>query len=381
MCKLFKYPERQLGIFFCAHLCYTIPMGGVERKTHFHNFGRAVTALLLSACLLFLCACTAGKRAASISYITEKYGVPVDKQLIVYTSHKEEVYLPIIREFENTTGISVEIHAGGTAELFKEVRDNPDAGICDIIFGGGIESYEAQKDLFLPYEAVDKDKLDKHYLSEDDSYTAFTELPLVFVYNTKLVSEEEAPRSWYDLFDPKWRGQIAFADIHTSGTSYTILSTLSQVTKESVRTLIPKFLNQLHGRVLDSSGRIIPGVSTGSFLIGITLEETAMKNINAGQDIAMIYPAEGTSALPDGCAIVKNAPHTYNAGKFIDFIINYDTQRYATDMFMRRPVRTDVSLPSSYAKIDQIEFDVKRAAGDEETYFELWDEYLSGEEE
>ena len=130
---------------------------------------RIVVAIVAEALTLLLSSCGNSERQTQIQYISEKYNVPEEKQLIVYTSHKEEVYLPIIREFENRTGIWVEIHAGGTAEMFSEVRNGLDEGKCDIMFGGGIESYEAQKDLFMPYETGDKAILDGNYLDEDNN--------------------------------------------------------------------------------------------------------------------------------------------------------------------------------------------------------------------
>ena len=330
--------------------------------------------------MLLLSACRQTERNALISDISEKYSVPNDKQLIVYTSHKEEVYLPIIREFENRTGIWVEIHAGGTTEMFKQVRTAAEEGACDIMFGGGIESFEAGRDMFLPYEVSDKESLDSNYLSDGNSWTPFTELPLVFIYNNKLVPESEAPATWAELTDSKWRGQIAFADLHSSGTSYTILSTISQMSNKPLKDSMEAFLNNLDGRVLTSSGQIIEQVSDGSFLMGITLEETAKKAIQAGYDISMVYPADGTSAVPDGVAMVKNAPHSYNAGLFIDFVTGYDTQAYAMDEFLRRPVRTDIILPEGYSAIDQIEFDIEKSAAEEEEIFNLWDEIFGKED-
>lgn len=35
----------------------------------------------------------------------EIYQIPEDKKLVIYTSHKEDVYEPIIKEFEERTGI------------------------------------------------------------------------------------------------------------------------------------------------------------------------------------------------------------------------------------------------------------------------------------
>ena len=343
-------------------------------------FSRLISVIILGAMVFLLTSCSMNRRQEETRFISEKYNVPEQNQLIVYTSHKEEVYLPIIREFENRTGIWVEVHAGGTAEMMQKAKEASNESACDVMFGGGIESYEAQRDLFLPYKASASEYLDAAYVSEDGAWTRFTELPIVFIYNKKLVSSSEAPREWADLFDEKWKGKIAFADLNNSGTSYTIISTMEQLFNESYETLLPRFYEQLGGNVLQSSGKIIPEVSDGNYLIGITLEETAKKYISLGYEISLIYPNDGTSTVPDGCAILKNAPHTYNAGKFIDFVVGYDTQQYAMDNFYRRPVRTDIEISSSYGRIKQLEFDVKKSAKEERQVFDMWDELTSKED-
>ena len=328
--------------------------------------------------MLLLSACGNSERQQEIEALSAKYTVPEEKQLIVYTSHKEEVYLPIIREFENRTGIWVELHTGGTAEMLSQVKEASQEGRCDIMVGGGIESYEAQKDLFMAYEPVEVEALDPLYVDADNYWTPFTELPIVFVYNKKLVSYADIPRTWSDLFDEKWKGRIAFADPNNSGTSYTIISTMTQVFKEEPKALLPGFYDQLDGKILDSSGDIIPKVSDGSFLIGITLEETARKAMEQDYDVDMLYPEDGTSAVPDGCAMVRNAPHSYNAGKFIDFVVGYDTQRYAVENFYRRSVRTDMAQ-STGNSLTLISFDIERSAREEEEVFDLWNS-LAGKE-
>lgn len=339
---------------------------------------RAATAVLAGAAMLLLSSCGNSPRQEAIAQLSEKYAVPGEKQLIVYTSHKEEVYLPIIREFENRTGIWVELHTGGTAEMLSQVKEASAEGRCDIMFGGGIESYEAQKDLFMAYEPVESEMLDSIYVDKEGCWTPFTELPIVFVYNKKLVSYSEIPRSWTDIFDSRWKGRIAFADPNNSGTSYTIISTMEQLFREEPESLVPRFYEQLDGRILSSSGQIIPGVSDGTYLIGITLEETARKAMEQDEDIAMLYPEDGTSAVPDGCAMVKNAPHSYNAGKFIDFVVGYDTQKYAVENFYRRSVRTDLTTNSGNTE-SFMNFDVERSAKEEQEIFALWNA-LTGQE-
>ena len=144
--------------------------------------------------------------------------------------------------------------------------------------------------------------------------------------------------------------------------------------KTTLVDLIPRFYEQLNGNILESSGDILPSVESGKNLVGITLEETAKKYIDSGHDIAMIYPSDGTSAIPDACAIVKNAPHSYNAGKFIDFIVSLDTQKFAMEEFHRRPVRTDVEYRSEYGRIDLMDFDIRKSAVEEKEAMEIWRE-------
>ena len=345
--------------------------------------------LVLSVALM-CCAC------AKPSYDTgeQLINAAPQEQLIVYTSHKEEVYMPIIREFEERTGIWVDVHAGGTAEIFSEVEEHIDDGICDVLFGGGIESYEGAKEILQPYVSSEADELVGDYCSAEGYWTPFTALPIVFVFNNRLLSGEEAPAGWDELLnDPKWKGRIAFADPFRSGTSYTILSTIIQLSdsESGISTLsrgqagvseeevLTQFITQLDGHLLGSSGDILTKVSDGDYTVGITLEETALKYMAGKSDISMYYPAEGTCVVPDGCAVVRNAPHSYNAGLFIDFIAGRETQTYAMEQFKRRSVRTDMDESPYFEEVRQIDFDIYRAGVDEDRVLGLWHDLLEDE--
>ena len=119
--------------------------------------------------------------------------VSAEKRLTVYTSHKQEVYAPIIKEFEERTGIWVEVVSGGTTELLERIQEEGEKGSCDVMFGGGVESYEVFKDCFMSYESTQIDHIESIYRTEDHVWTAFTELPIVLIYNNKLVDAAAAP--------------------------------------------------------------------------------------------------------------------------------------------------------------------------------------------
>ena len=48
-----------------------------------------------------------------------------EDRLVLYTSHKEELYGPIIREFEARTGIWVQVETGGTSALLERGARSP----------------------------------------------------------------------------------------------------------------------------------------------------------------------------------------------------------------------------------------------------------------
>lgn len=121
--------------------------------------------------------------------------IPEEKKLVLFTSHKPEVYDPIVREFESRTGIWVDVRAGGTTELLEKIEESRKKGdfSCDLMFGGGIESYEAAKENFEGYRTKRKEQIIRRYQSQEDLWTPFTRLPIVFIYNNKLVGKEDAP--------------------------------------------------------------------------------------------------------------------------------------------------------------------------------------------
>ena len=74
------------------------------------NGRRTGTGLFALLCLLTGCA---GSQApADASYMP-----PQEERLVIYTSHKEEVWWPIVKEFEERTGIWVDVVTGGSSQL------------------------------------------------------------------------------------------------------------------------------------------------------------------------------------------------------------------------------------------------------------------------
>lgn len=320
------------------------------------------------AALLFLAGCQAAPQ-------TEYAFAPAQEdRLVIYTSHKEEVYSPIVKEFEERTGIWVQVETGGTNELLERIAAEADAPAGDVMFGGGVESLAAYEDYFEPYVCTEAGQLKAGARSEGDFWTPFSSLPIVLIYNTKLVSPGELT-GWADLLDPRWKGKIALADPTVSGSSYTAVLTLLTCLPGENWTLLDRLVENLDGAVLADSGDVVGNVASGAFYIGATLEETALKRLAQDSDIGIVYPAEGTSAVPDGSALIAGAPHGDNARLFLDFVQSRDVQQLVVSDFFRRSVRVDVADPDTLTAgrtFQTIAYDVHWAAGLKEEFTSRW---------
>ena len=319
---------------------------------------------------LFLSACQKAER-------TTEYTPDESMRLTIYTSHKEEVYMPIVREFEERTGIWVDVITGGTNELLERIESQQDNVEADVMFGGGVESLKAYEHCFSPYVVGSSGSIREPHQAEDAVWTPFSALPVVLIYNTKLVSPDKIT-GWSSLSDPIFRGRIAFADPAISGSSFTALATQILAGNSMGKTLATLAEN-LQGKTLSSSGDVLNAVVDGSCLVGITLEETALKYIAAGADLAMVYPEEGTSCVPDASAIVKGAPHSENAKKFLDFTVSYEVQQMLSESSYRRPVRSDIPAGDSLLPLQDIvlvDYDIDWACKNRDVILSDWSFYL-----
>ena len=112
---------------------------------------------------------------------------------------------------------------------------------------------------------------------------------------------------------------------------------------------------------------------------GVTLEENARKAIADGLDVAIVYPAEGTSVLPDGAAIVRGCAHEENARKFIDFLLSPDVQQLLGTELSRRSVRADTAS-GALPELTVLPYDLRRADERRQELFVAW-QALCGEVE
>lgn len=326
--------------------------------------------VLLLLCAAVMTGCSRKEHPAQV------YAPDDSRRLVIYTSHQPNIYEPIVREFEEQTGIWVEVVTGGSLELLEQLRTQ-EITDADVLFGGGADSLEAYSDCFQSYASPACAHVPQGFRDDNDRWTPFSVLPVVLIYNSKLV-DPGMLTGWQDLFRPEFRGQIAFADPEKSGSCFTALSTFQNaVGADALETLA----QSLGGVQLDSSGSIPVKVASGECLVGITLEETALKKIRDGANLSIVYPEDGTSCVPDGTAILRNAPHPENAQKFLDFTLSTEVQQILITQMNRRSVLVSLADTEALPSLDSLNvlpYDLHAAAENRPSLLRSWSAAMKG---
>ncbi|SMF18253.1 iron(III) transport system substrate-binding protein [Xaviernesmea oryzae] len=172
--------------------------------------------------------------------------------------------------------------------------------------------------------------------------------PLVIAYNTKLVTEAEAPKNWSDFTDPKWKGQVAIGHPSFSGSVglWTIL--MNDLYGWDFFEKLEKNAPQIGRSVADGHNLVVSGERKVALApLPLILSDSILKKA----PIAVVYPTDGALLPPSATAIMKDAPHPNAARLFENFLLGPEIAEYFAKDY-RYPLRAGVPLAEGMRPLD-----------------------------
>ena len=257
-----------------------------------------------------------------------------NKEVVIYTSQDGIFSEPILKDFEAKTGIKVkavyDVEAAKTVGLINRLiaeKDNPQA---DVFWNSEIcrTIVLKQKGVLVPYASPSAINIPASFKDKDDQWTAFGGRGRIMVYNTDLLKEADAPKSIYDLADPKWNGKFCMAN-PLFGTAATHAAALYiYLGPDKLRKLLFDFkANNI--LIVDGNAPSRDRVISGMVPVGYTDTDDATVSIEEGKPIAMIFPDKetiGTLVMPNTVAMIKNCPHPDAAKAFINYLLSEEVE-------------------------------------------------------
>ena len=283
---------------------------------------RVTRAALLPA--LFLCAaCGSGAPQASLD---------------IYAPQGQEITDPLIEVYQaKHPDLRINLIHGGAGELLARMRAEKARPLGDVYWGGAIELYRANADLFAPIDLAEAGEFD--FKDPDRKWHPWTRNVVHLAVNTRRVTGE-LPRRLSDLADPKWRerGRIGLSHPASSGTAYTIVPAL--VTAHGWDYVGALLAN---ARLTDSSETSFKWLKDGEVAAGFIFEKMLLDYQGAGAPLKLIVPEEGVIQQADGCGLIAGAPHPEQAAAFLNWMSSAEAHEIVRAKLGRRSARRGVA--------------------------------------
>lgn len=266
-------------------------------------------------------------------------------QVVWYTSADLRLAEIIAKAFEQKfPGISVRVERLGAERIFTRIGQEYASGIhsVDAVNNGDAAQFLAWKrqGLLAPYVPEDVARyIPPKHRDFDGLYATARSSLCVIAYNTEMVKREEAPTSFADLLDPKWKGKLVKAHPAYSGTIITS-------TYQMVQALGWGYLEKLAAQdvlqvqsATDTPKKVVLGeravMADGNEYNVLMLRE-------AGKPIEVVYAREGSPLIVMPSAIFAAAPHPNAARLFQNYIFTRGAQQLFVDVGALRSLHAQV---------------------------------------
>ncbi len=299
---------------------------------------------------------------------------PEQEEVVVYTSVDQIFSEPILKEFEQKTGIKMhpvfDTEASKTTGLVNRLiaeKSNPQA---DVFWNSEITRTLTlkKKGVLAPYSSPAAADLPKSFVDPEGYWAGFATRARVIIYNTDLMKEMEPPQSILDLTDPKWKGKAVMATplFGTTATHAAVL--FAEWGAEKAKDYFLKVKENDVG-MLPGNSNVRDRVAAGQAAFGMT--DTDDVNVAFEKDLPVewVFPDQegmGTLVIPNTVALIKGAPHPETAKKVIDYLLSPEVEaKLAQSESVNIPLRPEVKPPERVPDLNTLklmEVDFEKAA-------------------
>lgn len=317
---------------------------------------------LMMLIVLTLAGCGTSKRQ-SASPSQGKDGLPdlKGKKLVVYIAFHEQEGKALLEKFKEKTGCEYSFIRMPAGEIVARVTAEKGAPKADFILGGPADAHEAMKanGLLLQYESKTAKDIPTYYQDKEHYWYGMYVGPLAIGVNKDRWDKEFAPKglkmpkTFDDLLNPAFKGEIIMPDPATSGTGYTLLAALSQAMGQEKAI---DYMNKLRPSIAQfTKSGLTPAekVGQGEYLIAINFIHDQLFVKKQGYNLVSAVPNQAGWEI-GAVSIIKGSSNTEAAKAFMDFVLGKEAGQIHADMTQRISTRSDVKVAEGVAKLDEM---------------------------
>ena len=298
---------------------------------------RKIISLLIGASLvLSLTGCSSKSNTNEKSQSKE-----LEKNLVIYSTHPEDLLESVAKDFEKETGVNVEFInlKGQLAEKVEAEKNDPQA---DVMYGGSSATYLEleNKDVFEKTQPSWAKDLDPLFKSKDGLSYGTIQTPVMMFYNSEMLSKDQAPKDWSDLANERFKDKLVFRNAGSSSAKATYSSLLYQYDKVGKLDEGWKYMKDLDKntkKYYESGSLQFQAIGRKEAAVSFAVLSSIIENKNNGLPLEIVNAESGSPVITDGVAKIKNCKNPNAANAFIEYVGSVKTQAKLANEFDRMP--------------------------------------------
>jgi iron(III) transport system substrate-binding protein len=272
-------------------------------------------------------------------------GAKKEKKLVFYTTMDLPQSIEVVRDFaQKYPFLDLELHPLEAETLVKRIQNEARDGIStwDVLLGGGgLFQTLLEANLVVSYHSPQREAVSDALNDSAGFWSGYYLNPYVLGYSTTLVNEENIPRFYGDLLEPRWKGNRIAID----STAHALLRGLAAAWGEQRAVAYLKRLAEQQPVMAPASIMAVDSLHTGNVAMVIARAPVIQgykKKLQSPIDWVSLEP---TVAQIDAVMLSAQSPHPNAARLFVDFVLSKEGQN-ALAGIQQIPVRRDMESRS-----------------------------------
>lgn len=248
--------------------------------------------------------------------------------VVFYTTMGIDTVRPVTLAFEKKFPfLKVEILRANSERLFSRVVIEQQTGkVHADVVNLSVMPLLKSKQVLAPYRSPEMKAFPAKFRDTDETWIGLVGNYYVIGYNTRLVAETSAPRDWFDLTRPQWKGKMAL-DVEDYDWFGAMLEYLGQEKgRRLMEGLAKQELSWRKGHSL-----LAQLVAAGEFSLSLLYAHRTQLTKERGAPIEWVKTSRPIVVSLNSVAILEKAHRPNAARLFVDFLMSEAGQKLLYD--------------------------------------------------
>jgi iron(III) transport system substrate-binding protein len=280
--------------------------------------------------------------------------------LTIYSGRSEDLVGPLIEQFEQETGLNVEVRYGDTAEMAATILEEGANSPADVYYGqdAGALGALAQAGRLAPLPDSILNQVEPRFRSPEGLWVGTSGRARTVAYNTETLAEADLPDDIFGFCAPEWEGRIGWAP--TNGSFQAFVTALRVIEGEDRAREWLSCLQANDPQVYPKNTPIVAAVGAGEIDVGFVNHYYLFRFLAEDPDFPVrnYSPRSGDAGAMinvAGVGMVDTSDNPDAAEAFVNYLLGQSSQEYFNTQTNEYPLAGNVALNPLLVPLNQIQ--------------------------